>query len=242
MAEALYPPPLLMARPLREDFFSASLIFTCTWIIKAYLIHVQFLPFFPHISSIFHLSPPNKGMTVTHINDKFKKKCKGPQTPHSSGRSVLGPLGFIVYINDIDLICLQIKLMNKFADDTKAANTIFSYQDVKDLQDCLDRLVTWADTWGMSFNVTKWRSCTWAGITHVQSTTCPAPSWTPRTPRWTLGSRSIILYAPQPSVRRRPGAQMWSLAKSLELSTSETGTFLLNYTKHMLGNISSSLF
>ena len=26
--------------------------------------------------------------------------------------SVLGPLGFIVYINDIDLICLQIKLMN----------------------------------------------------------------------------------------------------------------------------------
>ena len=45
--------------------------------------------------------------------------------------------------------------MNKFADDTKAANTIFSNQDVKDLQDCLDRLVTWADTWGMSFNVTK---------------------------------------------------------------------------------------
>ena len=69
--------------------------------------------------------------------------------------SVIGPLAFIVYINDIDLICLLIRLMNKFADDTKAANIILRYQDVKDLQDCLDRLVTWADTWGMSFNVTK---------------------------------------------------------------------------------------
>ena len=69
--------------------------------------------------------------------------------------SVLGPLAFIVFINDIDLVCNFIKLMNKFADDTKAANTILTDKDAEDLQDCLHRLVTWADTWGMEFNVTK---------------------------------------------------------------------------------------
>ena len=37
----------------------------------------------------------------------------------------------------------------------KAANTIRTVRDMEDLQDCLNRLVTWADTWGMEFNVTK---------------------------------------------------------------------------------------
>ena len=69
--------------------------------------------------------------------------------------SVLGPLAFIIYINDIDLVCMMIKLLKKFADDTKAANTIRTDQDVKDLQLCLDNLVDWADTWGMQFNVSK---------------------------------------------------------------------------------------
>jgi hypothetical protein len=67
--------------------------------------------------------------------------------------SVLGPLAFIIYINDIDLVCMMIKLLKKFADDTKAANTIRTDQDVKDLQLCLDNLVDWADTWGMQFNM-----------------------------------------------------------------------------------------
>ena len=69
--------------------------------------------------------------------------------------SVLGPLAFIIYINDIDLVLVLITIMNKFADDTKIANTILSDADVQNLQQCLNRLVTWADTWGMSFNVDK---------------------------------------------------------------------------------------
>ena len=69
--------------------------------------------------------------------------------------SVLGPQAFIAFINNIDLVCNFIKLMNKFTDAAKAANTILTDKDVEDLQDCLNRLVTWADTWGMEFNVTK---------------------------------------------------------------------------------------
>ena len=40
----------------------------------------------------------------------------------------------------------MIKLLKKFADDTKAANTFRTDQDVKDLQLCLDNLVDCADT------------------------------------------------------------------------------------------------
>ena len=69
--------------------------------------------------------------------------------------SVLGPLAFVIFINDIDLVIRFITLMNKFADDTKIANTILTNADVINLQDCLDRLVDWADTWGMQFNVDK---------------------------------------------------------------------------------------
>lgn len=69
--------------------------------------------------------------------------------------SVLGPLAFIVFINDLDVACSMITIMNKFADDTKIANIVHNQADISDLQACLNGLVTWADTWGMAFNVTK---------------------------------------------------------------------------------------
>jgi hypothetical protein len=69
--------------------------------------------------------------------------------------SVIGPLAFIIFINDLDLMVILINIMNKFADDTKLANTILSNVDVSNLQECLNRLVAWANTWGMQFNVTK---------------------------------------------------------------------------------------
>jgi hypothetical protein len=69
--------------------------------------------------------------------------------------SVLGPLAFIVFINDIDDVTVNITIMNKFADDTKCGNVIRSPSDISDLQDCLDSLVDWAEKWGMSFNIRK---------------------------------------------------------------------------------------
>ena len=69
--------------------------------------------------------------------------------------SVLGPLGFIVYINDVDECAINITTIKKFADDTKAANKIKDDQDRMNLQQSLDKLVKWAEEWDMQFNINK---------------------------------------------------------------------------------------
>ena len=69
--------------------------------------------------------------------------------------SVLGPLAFIVFINDIDSYALLISILNKFADDTKLGQVVSTLGQVSALQTCLDELVTWSEIWGMDFNVSK---------------------------------------------------------------------------------------
>ena len=69
--------------------------------------------------------------------------------------SVLGPLAFVVYINDLDDETTEITIANKFADDTKCGQVVTSPEQVATMQQCLDNLVSWADRWGMSFNVAK---------------------------------------------------------------------------------------
>ena len=69
--------------------------------------------------------------------------------------SVLGPLCFLVYINDIDNCAEVVDIINKFADDTKVGHKVLGPEDAAVLQQCLDQLQDWATTWGMSFNVQK---------------------------------------------------------------------------------------
>ena len=69
--------------------------------------------------------------------------------------SVLGPLAFIVYINDLDDETIHVSICSKFADDTKCGQVIRSPGDVVTLQKCLDNLVDWSNRWGMQFNVSK---------------------------------------------------------------------------------------
>jgi hypothetical protein len=67
--------------------------------------------------------------------------------------SVLGPVLFILYINDIDL---SIKSeISKFADDTKIAGKASSPEDRQSIQKDLDVLTEWANKWQMEFNVEK---------------------------------------------------------------------------------------
>lgn len=69
--------------------------------------------------------------------------------------SVLGPLLFIIYINDIDFELETLEILKKFADDTKGAKVIECDNDRKILQDCLDRLVRWGERNKMDFNIKK---------------------------------------------------------------------------------------
>jgi hypothetical protein len=69
--------------------------------------------------------------------------------------SVLGPLLFVIFINDMDAVVQQINILRKFADDTKLGKTVVTETDRDELQEALNQLCTWADTWGMQFNVAK---------------------------------------------------------------------------------------
>ena len=67
--------------------------------------------------------------------------------------TVLGPLMFLLYINDIgDDITSSIKL---FADDCLLFRTIKSIDDTKILQDDLSKLGLWTSKWQMMFNAKK---------------------------------------------------------------------------------------
>ena len=67
--------------------------------------------------------------------------------------SVLGPILFLVYINDLpDELSSQVRL---FADDTAVYLTIGGADDGKVLQNDLDRLSVWEDRWDMEFNPSK---------------------------------------------------------------------------------------
>ncbi len=67
--------------------------------------------------------------------------------------SVLGPVLFIIYINDIDLGLNNV--IAKFADDTKIGNSVISDRDRQSLQEDLRKISARSDRWKMPFNVNK---------------------------------------------------------------------------------------
>ena len=81
---------------------------------------------------------------------------KSPEMPVSSGvpqGSVLGPMLFIYYINDLPEVCtVETKI---YADDTKAFTPIKEDNDRIRLQDTIDKMYEWTDRWQLHFNETK---------------------------------------------------------------------------------------
>ena len=67
--------------------------------------------------------------------------------------SVLGPLLFLIYINDLDDTIKSNVL--KFVDDTKVFRRINNDGDQLHLQNDLDRLVKWSEKWQMLLNSGK---------------------------------------------------------------------------------------
>ena len=87
--------------------------------------------------------------------------CSG-STPVTSGvpqGSVLGPILFLYYINDMpDVVDCFMKI---FADDAKTSNEIISVEDSVTLQNSLDNLSSWTEKWGVNFNCVK------CGVMHL---------------------------------------------------------------------------
>lgn len=68
--------------------------------------------------------------------------------------SILGPLLFNIFINDISTIVKSSQCL-LYADDLKIFKQISSVRDIMDLQNDLDRIVSWSDLNGLPLNVSK---------------------------------------------------------------------------------------
>ena len=68
--------------------------------------------------------------------------------------NILGPLLFLVYINDLPL-CVQFSTMFMFADDSKCSSHITSFKDCHHLQQDLDNMCNWCDSNHLHFNISK---------------------------------------------------------------------------------------
>jgi hypothetical protein len=77
--------------------------------------------------------------------------------------SVLGPLLFIIYVNDLDIDITN--TISKFADDTKIGGAANS----ESIQSDLDKIAKWSKSWGMNFNVNKC-NVLHVGKTNIRST------------------------------------------------------------------------
>ena len=72
------------------------------------------------------------------------------ESPAGEG-SVLGPLLFFIYINDIDTDLFS--KICKFTDDTKIGCALATEDEIRLRRDDLKNLAKWASDWQMLFNV-----------------------------------------------------------------------------------------
>ena len=79
-----------------------------------------------------------------------------PSLPVKSGvpqGSILGPLLFVLYVNDICEVCSS--PISLYADDAKIYRRIITINDALILQSDLDALFAWSQLWKLSFNIKK---------------------------------------------------------------------------------------
>ncbi len=77
------------------------------------------------------------------VIDEFNSEWASATSGDPQG-SVLGPLLFIIYINDLD-VGLNNRI-SKFADDTKIGNSVLTDADRQSLQKDLHKISAWSDS------------------------------------------------------------------------------------------------
>ena len=93
----------------------------------------------------------NQKVTVEGVeSNTLKVKSGVPQG------TVLGPLFFLLYINDINLNLTPGTKMRLFADDSLLYRQIRSTEDCEILQNGLNTLQNWEKKWKMEFHPQKW--------------------------------------------------------------------------------------
>jgi len=74
--------------------------------------------------------------------------------------SVLGPLLFIMYVNDLPDICTSDTDLYLFAGDAKNCKYIRNEENQAELQTTLRNMQNWSDTWLLKLNVhVIWQAC-----------------------------------------------------------------------------------
>ena len=69
--------------------------------------------------------------------------------------SILGPLLFLVYVNDLTKSTSSNTIVTMFADDTKCHRALQHPDDNTILQSDLDKITVWRHDWKMSLNQSK---------------------------------------------------------------------------------------
>ena len=69
--------------------------------------------------------------------------------------SVLAPIMFLIYVNDLGEDLSRNSYINMFADDAKIQRKIIDENSCKELQEDIDKIKAWGEKWKMDFNVDK---------------------------------------------------------------------------------------
>ena len=102
-------------------------------------------------------------MDKAFLNDRYQcviiEHCFSEWSPVISGVPqgyVLGPIFFIMYIDDVFLVFQGSAINHKlFADDLKLFSTVNTHFNFSSLQSALDRLQRWCTDWQLTINTQK---------------------------------------------------------------------------------------
>ena len=95
----------------------------------------------------------NRTQCVAIENCLSDEKCVLSGIPQGS---VIGPILFLLFINDVDSVCSGTTNFKLFADDLKLySNVTCPSSSNTDLQHSLDNLLLWANTWQLTINTNK---------------------------------------------------------------------------------------